>query len=117
MRDDYQKLVSFVKRISLNHRNEESNDQVQNEAKQNLVPKLIAPTDTCTLELPSGVAIELPILNGTVGPQSIDGRGFHEKTGIYTYDPGFTSTASCVSAITYIDGDIGQLWYRGYSID
>ena len=69
------------------------------------------------MELPSGKTYELNVLEGSEGPKSIDGRGFHDKTGLYTYDPGFTSTASCVSAITYIDGDLGQLWYRGYSID
>ena len=61
--------------------------------------------------------MDLPLLEGTEGPKSIDGRQFFQKTGLYTFDPGFTSTASCVSSITYIDGDEGKLWYRGYSID
>jgi citrate synthase len=52
-----------------------------------------------------------------MGPKAIDGRILNQKTKLYTFDPGFTSTASCVSAITYIDGEIGQLLYRGYSID
>lgn len=71
------------------------------------MPKLDPPSDSCILELPTGEEVELPIIEGTVGPKSIDGKTFHEKTGLYTYDPGFTSTASCISAITYIDGDIG----------
>jgi len=82
-----------------------------------LIPKVPVPTETCTLELPDGTVVELPLLEGSEGPLSIDGRNFHQKTGLYTYDPGFTSTASCVSSITYIDGDEGKLWYRGYSID
>lgn len=82
-----------------------------------LVPKLKPSRESCKLELPDGKMVELPILEGTEGPKSIDGRQFYQKTGLYTYDPGFTSTASCVSSITFIDGDEGKLWYRGYSID
>jgi citrate synthase len=57
------------------------------------------------------------ILDGTVGPQVIDIRKLYAQTGMFTYDPGFTSTASCDSAITYIDGDQGILLHRGYPID
>lgn len=60
--------------------------------------------------------ITLPILNGTDGPQALDIRTLYAQTGLLTYDPGFTSTASCESAITFIDGDEGRLLYRGYSI-
>ncbi|WP_417596600.1 citrate synthase [Oceanospirillum sp.] len=60
--------------------------------------------------------IELPIYNGTVGPDVIDVRGLTSK-GMFTYDPGFVSTASCESAITYIDGAKGVLLHRGYPID
>jgi citrate synthase len=60
---------------------------------------------------------EFPVLSGTVGPDVIDIRSLYAKTGMFTYDPGFTSTAACDSAITYIDGDQGQLMYRGYPID
>jgi len=66
--------------------------------------------------MPDGTEIKLPVIEGSIGPKVIDGRELHAKTGYYSYDPGFTSTASCLSAITYIDGDIGQLWYRGYDI-
>ena len=52
-----------------------------------------------------------------MGPKALNGQQLYNKTGMFTYDPGFTSTASCVSAITYIDGEKGQLLYRGYSID
>ena len=60
---------------------------------------------------------EFPILDGSVGPSVIDIRSLYGKTGLFTYDPGFTSTASCDSTITYIDGDKGELLYRGYPID
>lgn len=60
--------------------------------------------------------VTLPILDGTDGPSVIDIRTLYAQTGLLTYDPGFTSTASCESAITFIDGDKGRLLYRGYSI-
>ncbi|TDI64652.1 MAG: citrate (Si)-synthase [Alphaproteobacteria bacterium] len=59
----------------------------------------------------------LPVYQGTVGPDVLDVRNLYSETGLFTYDPGFTSTASCESAITYIDGDKGILLYRGYPID
>jgi len=62
-------------------------------------------------------AVELPLLNGTVGPNVIDVRKLYAETGHFTFDPGFTSTASCESKITYIDGDAGVLLYRGYPIE
>ena len=61
--------------------------------------------------------VEFPILSGTVGPDVVDIRSLYAKTGMFTYDPGFTSTAACDSAITYIDGDKGELLYRGYPIE
>ncbi|GER06982.1 citrate synthase [Iodidimonas muriae] len=64
-----------------------------------------------------GVGIELPLKSGTVGPEVIDIRKLYAKTGKFTYDPAFTSTASCESKITYIDGDKGELLYRGYPIE
>ncbi|MPT21524.1 MAG: citrate (Si)-synthase [Starkeya sp.] len=60
---------------------------------------------------------ELPILNGTIGPNVMDIAKLYAQTGKFTYDPGFTSTASCESQITYIDGDEGILLYRGYPIE
>jgi citrate synthase len=59
----------------------------------------------------------LPVLSGTLGPSTIDIGKLHKETGLFTYDPGFMSTASCRSAITYIDGDAGVLMYRGYPIE
>ncbi|MDD1620066.1 MAG: citrate synthase [Methylococcaceae bacterium] len=60
---------------------------------------------------------ELKILSGSMGPKVIDIRRLHAETGMFTYDPGFTSTASCTSKITFIDGDAGILLYRGYPIE
>ncbi len=59
---------------------------------------------------------DYPVLSGTVGPDVIDIRKLYAKSGMFTYDPGFTSTASCESALTYIDGDQGVLLHRGYPI-
>lgn len=63
-----------------------------------------------------GKTIEMPVTSGTIGPDVIDIRKLYAQTGMFTYDPGFTSTASCDSAITYIDGDEGVLLHRGYPI-
>jgi citrate synthase len=62
-------------------------------------------------------SIDFPIYKGTVGPDAIDIRKLYGATGKFTYDPGFMSTAACNSSITYIDGDKGQLLYRGYPIE
>jgi citrate synthase len=62
-------------------------------------------------------SLEFPIYKGTIGPDVIDIRKLYNESGKFTYDPGFMSTASCNSAITYIDGDIGELLYRGYPIE
>src|SRR6478735_139365 len=73
---------------------------------------------TATLNFSDGASpVTFPILSGTIGPDVIDIRTLYAKTGKFTYDPGFLSTASCQSAITYIDGDKGELLYRGYPID
>lgn len=61
--------------------------------------------------------IELPVLSGSTGPDVIDIRKLFAGTGAFTFDPGFTSTAACESALTYIDGDAGVLLHRGYPID
>ncbi|MEH3120258.1 MAG: citrate synthase [Methylorubrum populi] len=61
--------------------------------------------------------VELPIKTGTIGPDVVDIGKLYAKTGKFTFDPGFTSTASCESKITYIDGDEGVLLYRGYPIE
>lgn len=65
----------------------------------------------------NGTSIELPVYSGEIGPDVVDIRTLYRDTGLFTYDPGFTSTASCESQITYIDGDKGTLQYRGYPID
>ncbi|MES2633465.1 MAG: citrate synthase [Pseudomonadota bacterium] len=62
-------------------------------------------------------SVDLPVYHGTVGPDVVDIRKLYAQTGMFTYDPGFLSTAACQSAITYIDGDKGELLYRGYPIE
>src|SRR4051812_8709617 len=72
---------------------------------------------TSTIKLPDGKTLEYPMLSGTIGPDVIDIRKLYGQSGMFTYDPGFLSTASCSSSITYIDGDAGVLLYRGYPIE
>jgi citrate synthase len=62
-------------------------------------------------------SLEMPVYGGTIGPDVVDIRALYGKTGMFTYDPGFLSTAACASKITYIDGDKGVLLYRGYPIE
>ena len=68
------------------------------------------------LSTPTG-NFDFPVLEGTVGPEVVDIRKLYGQSGMFTYDPGFTSTASCESAITYIDGEKGILLHRGYPIE
>jgi citrate synthase len=72
---------------------------------------------TLTFSDSSKPAVEFPVLSGSVGPDVVDIRSLYGKSGAFTYDPGFMSTASCTSKITYIDGDAGVLLYRGYPIE
>ncbi len=69
------------------------------------------------LQYGEGKSVEFPVFGGSIGPDVIDIRSLYGKTGMFTYDPGFLSTASCSSGITYIDGDKGELLYRGYPIE
>lgn len=78
--------------------------------------KKIVSSDTATLTV-RGKTYELPIYGGSTGPEVIDIRTLYRDTDMFTFDPGFTSTASCESAITYIDGGKGELLYRGYPIE
>ncbi|CAM2165709.1 citrate synthase [Paraburkholderia sacchari] len=79
---------------------------------------MIDATTHATLTIPGrSEGVELPVYKGTTGPDVIDIRKLYGQTGMFTYDPGFMSTAACNSAITYIDGDKGELRYRGYPID
>ncbi len=73
-------------------------------------------TGTMTVTM-DGKSTDLPVFSGTDGPAVVDYRAFYKATGAFTYDPGFTSTASCESQITFIDGDKGVLLHRGYPID
>lgn len=77
-----------------------------------------APKHTVTLiDDTTGQSWKLPVLEGSVGPRVIDIRKLYAETGYFTHDPGFTSTSSCESKITFIDGDKGILLHRGYPID
>jgi citrate synthase len=76
------------------------------------------PEKLATLSFSDGTpSVDFPVLGGSEGPDVIDVRALYAKTGKFTYDPGFMSTASCRSSITYIDGDAGILQYRGYPIE
>ena len=70
-----------------------------------------------TLSYADGKSVDLPVYSGARGPDVIDIRKLYGQTGMFTYDPGFLSTASCNSSITFIDGDEGELLYRGYPIE
>ncbi|HQW20210.1 MAG TPA: citrate synthase [Rhodocyclaceae bacterium] len=76
----------------------------------------MTPERKATLSI-DGNPVEFPVYSGTIGPDVIDIRSFYAKTGAFTFDPGFMSTGSCKSTITYIDGDKGELLYRGYPIE
>ncbi|MFM2055927.1 MAG: hypothetical protein RLY71_312 [Pseudomonadota bacterium] len=80
---------------------------------------MMTPSDVkATLSFSDGSpSMDMPIYQGTIGPDVIDIRKLYAQTGKFTYDPGFLSTASCNSTITYIDGDKGELLYRGYPIE
>src|SRR5258708_101232 len=75
-----------------------------------------ANTKTATMSVGDKTAT-FPIHEGTIGPEVVDISKLYGVTGMFTYDPGFTATASCESKITYIDGDEGILLYRGYPIE
>jgi citrate synthase len=79
--------------------------------------KEFAVSNNVVLTDSSSKATQLPVVTGSVGPAAVDIGKLHKETGMFTYDPGFMSTAACKSAITYIDGDAGVLLYRGYPIE
>lgn len=65
----------------------------------------------------SGSSISLPVMKGTIGPDVVDIRKLYGETGMFTFDPGYGATGSCLSGLTYIDGDEGVLLHRGYAIE
>ena len=69
------------------------------------------------LNLPNGKIVELPVISGSLGPDVIDITSLYKQADMFTFDPGFTSTGSCKSDITFIDGDQGILLHRGYKIE
>ena len=85
---------------------------------QDVKPTDAAQKETVTLiDNSTGKSYEFPLIPGSIGPKVIDIRSLYAQTNHFTYDPGYTSTGSCQSKITYIDGDAGVLLYRGYPID
>lgn len=89
---------------------------VMSQASATVVPEGHADTMTLT-DNATGKTYTLPVMHGTDGPSVVDIRKLYADAGVFTYDPGFTSTGSCESKITYIDGDKGVLLHRGYPID
>ncbi len=86
-------------------------------AKKASTKKTASAATVTLVDTPNKRSFELPIIKGTIGPDVIDVRKLYAETGYFTYDPGYTSTGSCESQITYIDGDEGILLYRGYPIE
>ena len=91
--------------------------QAYEEKNKEIIPNIPKPTQKAKLTLPDGKEIELPIIEAPMGPSVIDIRALYQQSGYFTFDPGFFSTASCVSKLTYIDGEKGELLYRGYRIE
>ena len=81
---------------------------------ENVMTDKLQKTASLTLD---GKTYELPVISPTAGPDVIDIRKLYAQANVFTYDPGFTSTAACNSTITFIDGDLGELLHRGYPID
>ena len=81
------------------------------------VKHTVSGTTSAATLMHAGQALQLPVRSGTIGPDVVDVANLYKTTGCFTYDPGFTSTANCSSKITYIDGDKGELLYRGYPIE
>ena len=77
----------------------------------------IKKSNNAILSIPGLDNIELPVINGTLGPKVIDITNLYKEASVFTYDPGFTSTGSCKSSITFIDGEKGVLLHRGYKIE
>jgi citrate synthase len=86
-------------------------------ASPKIAPKVGTKETITVIDNSSGRSAEFPLISGTVGPKVIDIRKLYSELDHFTYDPGYTSTGSCDSKITYIDGDKGELLYRGYAIE
>ena len=77
----------------------------------------VSPDTVTLIDNRTGKQVALPLKDGSTGPSVVDIRKLYDETGMFTFDPGYTSTGSCESKITYIDGDAGILMHRGYSIE
>jgi citrate synthase len=99
-------------------RDETMTRQATNQATNQAIPMERTGNNTVTfIDNRTGKSFDFPIIDGTTGPSLIDIRKLYAETGYFTFDPGFTSTGSCNSKITFIDGDNGILLYRGYPIE
>jgi citrate synthase len=86
-------------------------------AEVKTAPKITTKDTATIIDNATGRSAEFPIISGTVGPRVVDIRKLYHELDMFTFDPGYTSTGSCDSKITYIDGDKGELLYRGYPIE
>lgn len=84
---------------------------------QSTIPSLPESKSNAVLTFPDGKTVDLPIHEATIGPPVLNIQNLYSQSGYFTFDPGFTSTASCLSRIAYIDGPKGKLLYRGYTIE
>ena len=82
-----------------------------------ITPHLQESKEHCVLKMTDGKEAKLPIIEGTLGPNLIDIRTLYQQAGVFTFDPGFMATGSCMSNITFIDGEKGKLLHRGYNIE
>jgi len=106
---------SLTGRKISNYDKEKDKEKVE-KIQKDLTPNIPKSTEKCKLTLPDGKEVELPVLHGKAGPPMIDIRNLYSLTGYFTFDPGYTCTGSCVSEITFIDGEKGELLYRGHKI-
>ena len=96
---------------------EQEQEVAKTKTKENIVELADVKNSVTLTDNRTGKSYQLPILEGTMGPDVIDVGKLYQETGMFTFDPGFTSTASCQSSITFIDGDKGILQHRGYPIE
>jgi citrate synthase len=106
----------ITRKLSVSDKGKEKDKEKIEKIQKDLTPYIPKSTEKCKLTLPDGREVELPILHGQAGPPMIDMRNLYSLTGYFTFDPGYTCTGSCVSEITFIDGEKGELLYRGYKI-
>ena len=95
----YKKLKDFIRRINQQDMVQEDDEETKEivQAREDQIPRLPESKEKCTVTMPGGEVHEIPLYQPVIGPKALDGGVLTKKTGMFTYDPGFTSTASCVS--------------------